>query len=500
LISEKIIKPEIKQSKKSNMAVRGGKRPGAGRNPVLQALDYHRHRDGMGLAVMDDILFNDTVLSEDWIPSANTCDDAIALKAGGTEPRYRCAGGYLLPSAPKDVLPSIMATCQGQIFARPDGGIGIRVRKAGTPTFVFGADEKHMSGYSGFRTGDDLFLVANQITAKFTGPDYDYQDTDVTPWRNEADITARGQELTSDLDLSWVPSYSQARRLMKIEYYRKNPAWVGQFISDLYALNGFGERDLRLTLSDFDIADMDFEISSFDIAPASATCTLGISAFDSVTACSWDPATEEGDPPPIPDLSGGTGVITPPQNVIASLAARTISAGTNGAVIVMSWDASPRTDVTATAQYKLHSATDWLPASVATDNVIAETPILQDGSTYDVRVQFVTGTKTSDWVEVDSIVVHVPADPPTNFTATAASPNVNLAWTNSGSPNLAFVRRYRGTGSFPSATDLGTVAATPGSAGSSSVPTSAGTWNFWIVSETAAGAKSAPVGPQTVTL
>lgn len=37
LISEKIIKPEIKQSKKSNMAVRGGKRPGAGRKAGIKS-------------------------------------------------------------------------------------------------------------------------------------------------------------------------------------------------------------------------------------------------------------------------------------------------------------------------------------------------------------------------------------------------------------------------------------------------------------------------------
>ena len=469
-------------------------------NPVLHALDYHRHADAMRLAAFDDILFTTAALTEDWIPAANVCDEAVALKAGGTEPRYRCAGGYLLTQPPKDVLPQILATCAGQVFMRPDGAIGIRVGQPVTPSLVFGADEKHILGYTGFRAGDDLFLAANEITAKFTSPDHDFQETEATPWRNEADITARGQVLTSEIDLSWVPSYSQARRLMKVEYYRKNPACVGQFATDMHALNGFGEQYVTLTLSEMDVLAQDFEVKSFEINPGEGTCSLSLSAFDSTVAYAWDPATEEGDAPPVPDMSSPDSSIEAPENVTGTPSSRTISTGTNGVVLVIGWDAPARVDLRANAQYKLHAATDWLPATVSNDGTGAETPLLQDGQTYDVRVQFTSGTRTSDWTEMGSIVVGVPADPPTNFTATVSGSNVNLAWTNSSSPNLNRVRRYRGTGSFSTATNLSPVSATPGSAGSSTLATPAGTWNFWIVSETAAGVQSAPVGPRTVTV
>lgn len=471
-------------------------------NPVLQTLDYHRHKDGMGLAAQDATLFTTAAIDEDWIPSADICDEAIPLKSGETEPRYRCAGGYPLPSLPKDVLPQMFNTCQGQVFMRPDGAIGMRVGKSVTPSLIYDADEKHISNYSGFRKGDDLFLACNQVTAQFTGPDYDYQSTDVTPWRNEVDITARGQELTQSIDLSWVPSYPQARRLMKIEYYRKSPEWVGQFNSDLYALNGFGSRYLRLTLSDLEIENLDCEITAFGIDPSAGTCPIGISSFNAI-AYDWDPASEEGDPPPIPDSVISSTEITPPANLAASLAARTISAGTNGAVIVMSWDAPTRPDLTAEAQYKLHSATDWLPASVSTSGIAAETPILQDGETYDVQVRFITGTRRSDWSVISSMLVGVPADPPTGFAVALDGTDptkVNLTWTNPNSPNLSGIRLFHGAGSFGTATDDGLVASTPGSAGFGSVTPGTGLWSFWIVSETAAGTRSAPVGPQTITV
>lgn len=469
-------------------------------NPVLHALDYHRHADAMRLAVFDDVLFTPAALAEDWIPAANICDEPVTLKAGGTEPRYRCAGGYLLTQPPKDVLPQIMATCAGQVFMRPDGAIGIRVGQPVTPSLVFGADEKHVLGYTGFRSGDDLFLAANEITAKFTSPDHDFQDTEATPWRNEADITARGQELTSEIDLSWVPSYSQARRLMKVEYHRKNPACVGQFKTDLHALNGFGEQYLTLTLSEMDVAAQEFEVKSFEINPGEGACSLNLSAFDSTAAYAWDPATEEGDPPPIPDLTRASMVVDPPSGVTASPAVRTISTGTNGVVLVIGWTTPARIDYRANAQYKLHSASDWLPAMVSDDGISAETPLLQDGATYDVRVQFVSGSRTSEWTEVDTILVGVPPDPPLNFVGTPSGGTQVITWRNSSSPNLSVIRIWAGTPSatFP-AVNMGTRTAVPGANDSWTFSLAAGTWKFWIASETAAGVRSAPVGPISVT-
>jgi hypothetical protein len=287
---------------------------------------------------------------------------------------------------------------------------------------------------------------------------------------------------------------------MKREYYRRNPSCVGQFSTDLYALNGFGERYARLTLAEMDIDGRDFEIKSFEINPATATCALSLSAFDGLAADAWDPATEEGDPPPIPDLTRGSTVIDPPEGGTASPTVRTISTGTNGVVLVIGWDAPDRLDFRANAQYKLHSASDWLPATVSDDGTSAETPLLQDGQTYDVRVQFMTGSRTGDWTELDSTLVGVPPDQPIDFLGTPSGGSQVLTWRNATSPNLAVVRVWAGDASstFP-AVNMGTRPATPGATDSWSFALASGTWKFWMVSETAAGVRSAPVGPETVT-
>ena len=265
-------------------------------NPVLIALDFHRHADGLGLAAYDDTLFTTAAITGDWIPAANICDETIA-----GAPRYTCSGLYSLPEdEPASVLAAILATCDGAMYQRHDGAIGIRVGKTIAPTVTL--DDKHILGYEGFRKGDNVFLACNEVTAKYTSPDHDYQETDAQPWRDEADITDRGQVLSKPLALQWVTSHSQARRLMKLAIYRFNPEWSGRIVTDMAGLAAFNERYIHLTISEGGLAlvDGDFEITSFDIIIGeSLTCSIGVSSLGQ-SAFNWDEGTEAGTPPPVP--------------------------------------------------------------------------------------------------------------------------------------------------------------------------------------------------------
>lgn len=264
-------------------------------NPVLQILDFHRHPDGMGLSPMDAIYFPDSAIEESWIPAANACDELMALQTGALEARYRCAGGYDLTDAPKDVLAAMLATCDGQLYQRRDGSIGIRVGRTVAPTVII--RDEHILSYSEFRQGTPKYLNFNEVIAKFTSPKHDYQPIDANAYRDEDDIDATGQVRSQSLDLTWVPSHAQAVRLMKIAFNRLNPVWSGTIVTNLYGLNAFGERYIYLEISELDIFQS-FEIISFEIAPTGGTCTIGVIAMDQ-SAFDWHP-DEEGDEPAIP--------------------------------------------------------------------------------------------------------------------------------------------------------------------------------------------------------
>jgi hypothetical protein len=377
------------------------------RNPILIALDYHRHADGMRLAHLDSVLFTLAALNEDWIPAVNICDEAVPLAAGGVEARYLCGGGYELPTAaPKDVLGAIFATCDGQSYQRPDGAIGVRVGKTVAPTVTIGDD--HILGYDGFRKGDNAFTAVNEITAQYTSPENDWQTSDAMAWRDEDDISERGQVLTANLILYWVQSHPQARRLMKIEMHRRNPEWQGRIITDLYGLNAYNERFLHLTISELGI-DGSFEIIGFEIDTGAGTCAITVSAFDQ-SAYDWDPATEEGEPPPVPPASAGMAMIAAPTGLSASSGVqgrREVRAVGDPVNIVISWDAeAPNPAATARAQIKLSNADEggWFAANVQSSNAQAITAMVPSGESYDVRVAWRVGTRDSDWTLLEGII------------------------------------------------------------------------------------------------
>lgn len=360
-------------------------------NPVLIALDFHRHPDGMGLAPFDASFFGDDCLAEDWIPQANICDEAIALKAGGTEPRYRCSGGYELPAPPKQVLNAILATCDAETYQRPDGGIGIRAGKTVSPTVTIA--DKHILSYSNFIKGSsDGITPVNVVTAKYTARDLDYQDADADPWRDEDSIADTGREESRNLDLTWVPSHAQSRRLMKIAAKRYNPDWTVQILTDLDGLRAYGERFIRVEIAELFI-DGTAEVTSFEIMPATMTCAIGLRAFDQ-SAYDWDPEFEEGTAPNVADTSSGDDAIENPADVDATV---------EGTTIRVTWTASGRLDTTPELQYRTNPDGDWLPCFIDSPTE-GHTPPLAVGY-YDVQVRFNVGSHSSGWSPVLNIHV-----------------------------------------------------------------------------------------------
>jgi hypothetical protein len=345
----------------------------------------------MGLAVFDDVFFTPAAIAEDWIPAANICVQPIPLKAGGTEARYVCAGGYELQAPPKDVLNAILATCDGETYQRDDGAIGIRVGSLVAPTVTISDD--HILSYSSFiRGASDSISPVNVVTAKYTARNLDYQEADADPWRDEDSISETGREETRSLDLTWVQTHSQARRLMKIASRRFNPEWTGQIVTDLDGLRAYGERFINLQIGELGIDDP-FEVTSFEILPGSMTMVIGVRSFDQL-AYDWDPVHEEGTAPNVADTTAGDDAIDDPDNVEATVATHVIS---------VTWDDSGRVDTTPALQYRTNPAGPWLDG-VVDDRTSGHTPSLSPAH-YDVQVQFIVGTHSSGWTPLLNINV-----------------------------------------------------------------------------------------------
>lgn len=256
-------------------------------NAALCILDYLTHPDGYNRSV-DDI---DLPSFEAF---ADVSDDAIALAAGGTEPRYRIWGVYGLTDDPQDVLGKMRAACDAELYQTAAGKIAIRGGIWAAPTVTIRADD--IIGHS-MEQGGNRFAAFNELKILYTSPDHDYQTVEATSWENLADQADRGV-LASSLNLDMVPSPTQARRLAKIHIAKSNPEWKGTIVANLSALDALGERTVRLVLPELGIDDA-FFVAGFSIRPDLTGVEISVMSINEASY-SWA-ASEEGASPPIPE-------------------------------------------------------------------------------------------------------------------------------------------------------------------------------------------------------
>jgi len=225
-------------------------------NAAAVIRDYMTHKDGMRLP---ESLVSTPLAQAGWVAAYNRAAEAIPIAVGGTEPRYRLWGSYSLDERPADVLGRMLGCCDGRLVPTPDGGLTLDIGAWSEPTVVLTADA--ITGFSDVGRGRDVMTTANTIRATFLDPNQDYQASDADPWADEDDVSIRGEE-ARDVQFNMAPSHSQARRLMKLEWYRANPNWVGTFNTNLMGLAAFGERLIRIQYPLFGINSV-FEVLDF---------------------------------------------------------------------------------------------------------------------------------------------------------------------------------------------------------------------------------------------
>ncbi|WP_421505498.1 fibronectin type III domain-containing protein [Brucella pseudogrignonensis] len=335
--------------------------------------DYMTHRDGMRLP---ESLFTTPLAQAGWAAAYNRSNEAIAVAAGGTEPRYRLWGSYQLNERPADVLGRMLSCCDGRLVPTPDGGLTLDIGAWEEPTVVLTADA--ITGFSEVGRGRDVMTSANTIRATFLDPGQDYQSTDADPWADENDVSERGEE-AKDVQFNMSPSHSQARRLMKLEWWRANPNWVGTFNTNLMGLAAFGKRFVRIQYplfginSVFEVLDFKFILGEGGILQGA---TVQVQSMPQ-TAYQWD-TSQEGTAPvsdnsnvddelPIPDA---------PDVIIQS-----------GPVAELSFPPSSNAILSYMVRWRKTADTDWTVfGPLANDAESYTTPALASTTEYEFQL------------------------------------------------------------------------------------------------------------------
>lgn len=466
-------------------------------NPAVQLADYlTSDHHGMALDWAARIAPN----IDEWTLGADDCDEAIDLKAGGTEPRYQCHWPFKTSTPPIDIIGRILESCDGWLSQKGDGSFTFRAGVYREPDVIITDD--HVTDYSFQRFVEDEQRV-DGLVVSFTSPDHDFREVETDPW---ADVYSDRVDNFAPLA---VQSHSQARRLAKRRFSRLAADLRGTFKTNLYGLRGLGERFIRLQISEVSaLSDVVVEITGAEIDLQAMTVSFSFVKADE-NIDSWNPATEEGDGPALEERVGAVDL---PQPDVDDVTPFFESAGVGGEGVRLRVQVSgaDREDASWFVRWRVVGAVSWNEAGFndidPEEAVVLETGFVPADADIEVETAYATGSAAlspwSEGFEVSTSLASVAPAAPTELAADIDGADAVVSWRNPVSANLDHIKLYRATSaSFGSASQVGSdivgglgevmaVADTPGT----------GTWYYWVTAANVGGTESAPAGPDSVTL
>jgi hypothetical protein len=265
-------------------------------NQRLACLDWITWKDGYNKSW-------DRIDWASWVPQIAMADEDIPLKYGSTEKRYRIATIVSMAEPKGRVLRRIMDAGDQQLYTTNAGLIGTRGGVWQMPTVSLSAAEI-LEGQ--FTHGVAMMDRINEFQLTAMLPSHDYAEVELAPWSNTADPEFVDGILRSQpLDLTQVPSNSQAQRLAKIRMAKVNPRWSGSVRTNFAGLDALGEAAVNLSFDELDQPDGSFDgpflvNGKIGFLPDRTGMTVSLSSID--PACyDWNAGTEEQDAPPLPD-------------------------------------------------------------------------------------------------------------------------------------------------------------------------------------------------------
>lgn len=337
-----------------------------------------------------------------WIAAAAVCNEAQPLKAGGTEPKYRACFAHKHTDAPEQVKSAILSTFDGWMAPRADGAHVIYAGKAYTPTVSIGSDEILAYSWDGGQVDDDE--AVNELVCSYTSAEHDYNTVQCDPWRDDADITARGRILSANFEPG-VPSHAQVRYLAKRKMARSNMVNRGTVTTNIAGRAARGERYVNLRIEEAGAVFFDgiAEITGLSRSLSGGVTFQWVEFNPDVDA--WTAATEEGEPATLGNRVAPTALDAP------TITALTPSTSGGLSYIDLEGVGPDRVDLTWYAHWRVDGSTVWGADSVYGDSdtspgvalMVGPVPAGQD---IEVEIAYRVGDgRTSPWSALDTVTI-----------------------------------------------------------------------------------------------
>lgn len=405
-----------------------------------------------GLCLLNEIMdvYNLTSASSDdvdfeaFADFADYCDEDVALKADGTEKRWRCAGPIFLDRENEARILAIASICNADVFMDRIGRISVRPKMRQTPNIALRA-----------RNGDHLTLqidggrplLNRSNTAKITyvEPSLNYKANEVR-WTDAAALEEDGTPYILPIDATLCPSPTQAQRIGKLALAEVNPDFVGSLTSGPQALDLMEDYVFTLDLSpedDFERVACATDVIEYD--QQAMTVSTSFMIFHE-GADSWNAAVDEQDNVVVPlELPANVDDVTLTVTVFVEVQ------NNSAPVLRFSWVAAGAAVLPDSYSQELEvspaDAEAWVAASVNQEEDTAVFGPVADGAAYDWRIRNRASGKTFDWQMSSSpVTVVVDTVAPLGLLSFSATDGTGQFTANFGTRNdehLATVAVYR---------------------------------------------------------
>lgn len=391
-----------------------------------------------------------------WIAAADVADEPVALKGGGTEPRYRVGGviDWSAGEVEQLIEPMILAGAGGVTRI---GGLLAAIPGAWQEPEVT-ISEAALEGeltVEALQPGDDVF---SGVKTTYVNPGRDWRPADAGVYRVPgAAVLDGGTEKIRTVDLEMVTSPTQAQRIGKILALQGR---MQRQIDSVFPPSAFeavagGTATLALP-APYDALDGTFEVISlnpgFDPVGENGGVALrcpGVLRETSESIWEWDPEEDEQDVYETAEYDGTRLSLAMPGTItaISGSAAALGSGGTAQPRIRFEFEPADSARVESyEVQYRI-SGGSWQDGGRIDEgvrdiggDVFGFVHPVQVGQSYDVRVRSKAPGEVSDWrtyTGVIALAADVTLDPPTMVSAVGGTGSITITIT---SPNADDVR------------------------------------------------------------
>ncbi|GLK67000.1 hypothetical protein [Hansschlegelia plantiphila] len=400
-----------------------------------------------------------------WLAAMDLCDEPVQRADDTFEPRYAAGGMFDSDTPRKSVVDALLRSFDGWIAERGDGAIVIYGGAYYEPSIT--VEDQHIYNIrtKRGRLADERIT---RLNLKVSSPDHNYNDVDIDPWMNQAEIDAGARVVARPVQAEWCQSYTQMRRLAKIEFDRARCKIRGTMLLRAFGENLRGRRFFMLNSREqmstrmipcevVDFHDSTFVNGAYEVE------------FQSVDPAryDWDRMTEEGRRPTIPARTGDDDLPIPPLPTL-QVVRETVSGATVARISSTSPPVEGWSELTLTGRYRKVGTSSWQAMTAPDEDLQVLSDPIADGA-YEVENAYVGGKGSrGDWSSSETISLvsdNIAPAAPVSIAAVDMSDRVAVTTTMADSLNILTQRIYRGVpgDDATSAIDVsGELAATPG--------------------------------------